>query len=301
MGSRGVVIGTSVTSQSDRIEVNGVLDQGHLKRLLLYWDYLCHASVNGLGPNVSGMSDVAFLEQEGIFSVEPVTLQIDKIVPPARMSGPGVVGIPFDYLAEVQLHAQLELANIKAQQGTTLWSVAQMGDSLQLPKQPAGQQETLIEFSLVNCLPVPSAATPIQDILEFRSKYSQELLGFRLALEEIRNTVRADDDPRRALLVAKERIEYSVQQISHSLDRSNLPFHFETVKSFLDATPGWPMLLALGSLGISGIESPLTWGALAGAAISPAIGLAVRYQNGVKKIPDSLTDFAYVYRAQKAF
>ena len=67
---------------------------------------------------------------------------------------------------------------------STEWVIHQIGRQIHIPQKYAELKNSL-RFELVNLLPVPNAATPIIDILEFKERRSDELNALHNAIEEV--------------------------------------------------------------------------------------------------------------------
>lgn len=89
-----------------------------------------------------------------------------------------------DVLTNAILSCQTVIASEKVKDKNIDWCIHQFGQSLSLPQQYK-ETKDVIRFDLINALPVPSAETPIADILEFKQRRADELNELHHALDDI--------------------------------------------------------------------------------------------------------------------
>lgn len=299
MTERGVVISSTVSVAPGRFTFKGGVDAQELKRLTLYWERIAYATIGSIGPNLDAQPDLQFLHRHGILSIEQVNMRVEGIQFPPDAGGGTMGGLPLKYYRDVQLDAQMYLADVKTQAGG-VWAVAQFGEDLTLSRLQA-QAKNLWEFKLYQCFPVPGPDASIQDILEFKEKHGRQFSELQFAVEEMRTSILTSSDPQRQFNICSEKIAFAVSEITRSLERAKLPFLLETLKAFFTARESYLLSASLGALGAAGLSAPLGLGAAAGVALNAGLSLASHVVAGGNKIPEGLKNFAYVYQAKKMF
>ena len=146
---------------------------------------------------------------------------------------------------------------------------------------------------------MPADTTPLDDIMEFRSKRKLELLQFRSAMDRLYENITSHSDPERAVLQAKEEIEQSLIQIHRLLRESGISTFFSTLSLYLEFRRSAPIATFLGALGSSAMSLPLGIGAAAGLAVSTVLTFANRQLDASRGLPPELSDFAYLYDTEK--
>lgn len=294
MSKRGVVVSPTI-SNSQGFHFSGEIDVDQLKRLLLYWDSLSYMAMGGVGPNLKTLPDLDFLHREGVLNVLHIPVPHD-LIPADEVKGSSIGGVPVALYKDVQLEAQMRLAKELTAKGV-IHTVAQFGDELELSRLHAVPGK-VFEFKMYECLPTPGPDTSFQDVLEFRGKHAAELSQLRFALDRMRTEVVVSDDPERTFRECSERVAFSVNEIGNSMRKAKMPFGLETVKSLIEAQESYLLVAALNALGLQGLTSPISIPA-ATVAVGASISLVQKLKSGARKIPESLQDYAYVFRAKR--
>jgi hypothetical protein len=158
-----------------------------------------------------------------------------------------------------------------------------------------------MEVSLYNALPIPSRDTPVQRLIDFKSRREPELLRFRSALDNLREMIVNSDDPLRALIVAEESIGLALADLHRLLDESRIQRIVASMKVLIDMGElnlKKPLPL-IGGLAATVVGLPAALGALAGFGISGGVSIADRLVNQPDPVPSGLTNFAYLYHLAK--
>ncbi|ACH64482.1 hypothetical protein VFMJ11_A0742 [Aliivibrio fischeri MJ11] len=93
------------------------------------------------------------------------------------------------------------------------WVLHQMGNSLALPSKFKTQQRNL-RFDLINALPVPSGATPIEDILDFKYRRKDQLGVLHNSLDELYLQVLNSPDPSFSSLRAVDDLKKAISELN---------------------------------------------------------------------------------------
>lgn len=92
---------------------------------------------------------------------------------------------------------------------STDWVIHQIGRAGVYPEQ-FNEQKNIIRVDLANVLPVPIAATPINEVLEFKERRGSELKELHDALDEIYEQILSAPDPDLASKKAVSRLQESI-------------------------------------------------------------------------------------------
>jgi hypothetical protein len=244
---RGVVVSPYFTFDGTTLHFPGTvgIEPEHLRHYLLYWDKIEFPNNNII--NIGSSPDVDYLEQCGMLQRTRVTL--------SKFSG----NIGFAYV-QSQAIAARELAKKEPGQ----WTIAQSGPRLFLPENLSDSVPSL-EVELYNSLPSPGENVSLEDILQFKERYADELLAFRSRLDELYLEITNSGDIPRAKIAAIEKLEQSIKNIDRAAEQSwasklisgiKIEFNLPTVLERGAAVAG---LAALAGL-------PLSLGAALGAA-----------------------------------
>ena len=272
--------------------LDGSLKPEDVKRYLLYWDSIIYPVVNGLGPNLSSIPELAFLESNDILILEEVSIAIQG--DPSEY-GMVVAGMPLQLMPIILAEAQAKIATTKLSKGE-VWSIAQTGDFFAMPPTEPIDINTL-EFSLYNCLPVPGENVSYEDIINFRINNKKMLFSLQKQLESYRKKVAESEEPLRELALAKKELISIISDISSLMESKKWNFNFESFKSYLEISENSLATSGLGALGAAGINLPPELGAAAGYLTSLGMNVAHRAIQGHNRVPDALRDYLYLYNA----
>ncbi|MEX5486294.1 DUF6236 family protein [Proteus mirabilis] len=81
---------------------------------------------------------------------------------------------------------------------------------------------TGVELELYDMLPVPSADTPLDDILTFKDKRKDELIAFRCYLDEINEAIISAKDVPRAKNMQLAKLELALKDIDKTIRESGI-------------------------------------------------------------------------------
>lgn len=164
MISRGIVISPPFQPLlGGGIRCGGQPDPSELRKYLLYWDQIDYPT-NNLVHITS--SDIEYLESTQALKRTRVVFE------GASSTGRG------EFFVQAQEAALRE--NLKIQPGA--WSLAQLSESPHYTESTFGIG---IDLELYGMLPVPTADTPLADILEFKQHRQDELQAFRCYMDDI--------------------------------------------------------------------------------------------------------------------
>jgi hypothetical protein len=145
------------------------------------------------------------------------------------------------------------------------WTIAQLSDIPFYTQQSVGVG---VEVELYDMLPVPSADTPLADILEFKVKREDELLAFRCHMDDINESIQSSKDIPRAKNTQIARLELAIKDIDKTIAESGIKRVTAHLKNVINSDFSGIVGAGLGSAGISSLigMSPLIAG-VAGAGL----------------------------------
>jgi len=221
----------------------------------------------------------------------------------ARSVAPGrVASVAFAGFAPEQIAAAHAIAKCAAfdelnrrTAGNVDWSIVHDFDlgNLQASRRVVQQ---VVELELLNALPVPSAATRLSRLLDFKRRHLPELLRFRAALSGFAARIAASDEPSEECVRVRNEIDVALAEIARCLERSGIERAFATIRSFVKLDPGQvlPAVLAAEALHLG---QPLA--AVAAVGVAALLKLTCRSVELPPTIAEHHADFAYVYESQR--
>lgn len=271
--NRGVVISPYFTSDGKELHFPGLvgIEPEDLRYYLLYWDKIDFPNNNCI--YIGSSPDVKYLEQCGVLQRTMVKAS----------------GFAGSVYVDCQIAAAEELNRIQPGE----WTIAQNSNKFFTPKNTTGLSPSL-EIELYNSLPSPGANVSLDDVLEFKERYSDELFSFRAGMDEIYLDITKSGDIPRAKNAAIHRLEKAISDIDTAASQSwasRLVSGFRVEMNIVN-------ILEKGAAG-AGISAlaglPLSVGAALGAAGSV---MNIGISSG-PNIPNASKDFAYLCHINK--
>ncbi|OHR45258.1 hypothetical protein HMPREF2753_06915 [Neisseria sp. HMSC071C03] len=198
-------------------EIDGLSFKGNLRssdiiKYLVYWDKIDYP-VNT--QCFMGLADpeLIMLEAQGILTRTMYPFDNDGINP--------------DLFLKSQLWALEQ--HIKSSKGQ--WTLAQdilETDDLYFPLINEDNKKQIIEFNLINSLPVPIDSTPIHEILDFKYRRRDELIKLREHLDTIYNSIIQSEE-------LQKTYHKKIQEIQKDLYDLNRLFNENKIRTRLDS------------------------------------------------------------------
>ncbi|WP_182033399.1 DUF6236 family protein [Vibrio diabolicus] len=116
-----------------------------------------------------------------------------------------------------------------------VWSKAQLSFSV---VSSGSIEKESVEFELYDLVPVPSADTPLQDILKFKETRHDELIAFRIYLDEMYQSIISSVDIPRAKNTELNRLEKSLRDVNRVLKESKIKSAVSSLKSVISGVDG---------------------------------------------------------------
>ena len=152
-------------------------------------------------------------------------------------------------------------------------------------------------------LPVPRQDVPLSDILDFKRKRHDQLLGFRQQLSAMEAAIgrcNTEAEAIEALANAKENIEKGVIDIEATLSDAKLPTIIGSFEALIKMAPlaVVPPVLVMAGRATSVANVPISW-AIAGSAVTGAIGLSKYFvdKRNERRALGRNSPFSYLYNA----
>lgn len=247
MPKRGIVISPPFQPLiTGGIRCGGEPDPIELRKYLLYWDQIDYPSNNLI--HISS-ADIDYLETTDALKRTRVAFQ-GRI-----QSGNG------EFFVAAQEAALRE--NQKNEPGA--WSLAQLSG---IPFYTQDLSGLGVEFELYGMLPVPTADTPLADILEFKERRQPELQAFRIYMDDIYQKIIGSADIPRAKTTEISRLESAVKDLDTALRENAIRRFAGNIRNTVNVDFSGIVGSGLGAAGISSLIdlSPLVAG-MAGAGV----------------------------------
>ncbi|GCA52361.1 hypothetical protein KGO5_04826 [Sinorhizobium sp. KGO-5] len=207
---RGIIISPPVEVDGNKLTIKGAsIDEQEIRFSLLFFDRIMWPD-NNLVSIGSGES-VTFLEKCGIVSRPKYR---------SASSGP---------LAKLFVDVHLKAFEDMQTKEPGFWSLSNtyvnvVNHSSQFVTSGGSYVE------LLGAIPVPNEDVPINDILEFKEKRRDELLGLRIEIQDFSSSVLRAGDDAGAFVSALEKIEKGCLDVLAATKEAGFPFRFSNVK-----------------------------------------------------------------------
>jgi len=283
---RGVVISPGFLTLLGAIHIRpsellappGRVPDGSIQNLvrwcLLYWDKiewpLLHA---GVAEQALG-DDIEFLVDAGLLQRTPVSIPREMLL--------------FD--GAKYLHAQLRAFERLEAAQPGRWSLSQDSETLAFPGAQLPELRSL-ECSFFRALPVPSHEVSFQDVVEFKLRYSSELIRLRIAMDEFYLQVTNTADLPRARVHALNELTKATLDVEKALKGVN--HLYRRVDYTVEIKPSAVLSAAIAAGAIaSQIDIPFALGAAVGGVLS-----TLTFKLADVPTPEKIQagPFAYVY------
>jgi hypothetical protein len=303
MPTRGVVIvGDPRFDEKQSIVLPPYLPIERLRRLLLYWDWICCPELLFITKSSSATirSDSAVHRDWGLLKAEGILIET------SFASGKPDSEV-FTVKEAIDAHLYAAVISAKALNDgqnpdySGVWSVGQFGHSFkwQFGEKPS---KSVVQASLVACLPVPGPEVTTESIIEFKQKRRAELLRFRAALDAMVTKIAEASDVRDEYVRVKEQIELSLLDLHRVLDESRFQKILSTARILVDfkQSSGVNTIIAAlaGAFGANVSGVPEIAGVLAGLGLNAYLSLSAKQVPDIGKFSDGLRDFLYLYEVE---
>lgn len=261
MLEKGIIISPDFSFDGHTLEMRGLSGQT-LRQCLLYWDNIEFPTSNII--NIATSPELQFLIDEGILQRTDIRLE----------SFSGNIGYG---VIQTQIEALKRMNATEPGQ----WSLAQSSNALCLVGDGA-KEESLIEFELHKCMPIPTSDVPFEEILEFKIKRKDEYIAFKNYIAELYLDVVNSNDVPRSKVNAINKLEAAIYDINKVTSES---FSKRIMKSFsLNLNPANISTHGLAGVGAATLFGvPLSLGAAAGSVLG-----AINFNLSKQFVPETM-------------
>jgi len=277
MNERGIVITPNFRVDGETLFFHKTdIDAFSLRQYLLYWDKIDFPDNNLI--SIGSSPDIQFLIDAGILTRTMVRFR-------GSIDG-----------ASAYIYSQIEVMKVKNRDAPGQWSLAQTGSTLFIPKDISTESRT-IEVELYKALPVPSEDVSLEDILIFKNRYNDELLSFRLIMDEIYQSVINSNDIPRAKNSALNRLEIAIRDLNKAANESFVSRLISSFKVQLNI----PRLVTPAVAGMA-LGQTFGFSLAVGAAVGAVAGVVTFDLSVTRKIngiPNELQAYAYLHKIER--
>ncbi len=228
------------------VQCGGEPDPLELRKYLMYWDEIDYPSTNLV--HISS-PDIDYLNQVGALKRTMVTF----------------TGRINSRKGEFFVAAQETALRKNQENEPGVWSMAQLSGIPFYTQQTYGLS---VDFELYGMLPVPSKETPLADVLDFKEQRKDELIAFRVYLDETYQKIICSADIPRAKNAELTKLELAIKDLNKALGESLIRRTVTNIRNTINCDFSGIVGAGLGAAGISSLihMSPLLAG-MAGAGV----------------------------------
>ena len=280
---RGVVYFPNMRLKSDGRGLRAVPLHGEqLRFYLLFWDRLnVHDTEHA---QLRPTRDEEFLEEAGILrrrnyefkpspKFEKVRLDASERLAQARM------GLYYSFM-----ELEREQPGAWSVVGTLPWASNSLDPG----------RGRLVQ--LFNVLPVPAQNTPLQDILEFKSRRRDELMKLRFHLEDLYTTIDSTEDYNLAFRTTLEKIDQSAADLLRVSREFRIPIKLSRFEAKIDAKSVAAGTLA-GAAALAQFHFPAVGALLTGLSATAAASVSATF--GLRERRATGSPFEYLVSAHR--
>ncbi|WP_318444548.1 DUF6236 family protein [Photobacterium leiognathi] len=294
---RGIVLSPQFSFlPTGEVFFKSAVDEMELRKYLLYWDKINVPKSSFLDFDCH---QFRFLQKAGVLERTPYGQEYNMYALGMNNSrnlmmrniglGQGVglariddcTNIHLDrYAGDEILRAHEDVYMLLESKNKGCWSKGQVASELMSFD---AEDKQSLEFNLYNLLPVPSVDTPLGDILEFKTRRYDELLAFRIYLDELYQSIISSADIPRAYNTEMTKLELSLRDLNRTMKESKIQIVIDSLRSVMGGM-GEILGLSLGAIGAASTfgVTPLIAG-LSGAGIGIAAKVIPQSKNSIPK------------------
>ncbi|WHF36816.1 DUF6236 family protein [Aeromonas salmonicida] len=238
------------------IRILGTPDEKDIRKYLLYWDEIDYPS-NKLIDLTS--DDIEYLED----------IKILKRTPWVPFSEPGAPVRFHSNNGEFFVAAQEAAFRANEENEPGCWDIAQLSE---VPFYTSQYISSSIEMEMHDMLPVPCEDTPLDDILNFKEKRRDELIAFRIYMNELNEKIISSDNIPRIKNTSIAHLDLAIRDIDKTIKESGIRRIATNFKQIINLDLSDMYSAGLGGAGVSQLigTDPLATG-VASAGILIAV------------------------------
>lgn len=195
---RGIITpAMEITSQGNSLSMTGGIPPEKLRYYLLYWDKIVLTDSNIFGTSLTDEFEI--LQNANVITKETARIGLN-----GTFNGSDLANIHFQGLAKI--------ASTLTTKNPGQWVIHQSGDQLIVPSNLSTELVTA-DFELSKCLPVPKQEIPIETVLNFKVRHSDELQALREVLDELYLEISKSADIPRSKIAQITRLEKAIKDL----------------------------------------------------------------------------------------
>lgn len=276
---RGLIISAPIVIDGDSFIFKGGLDPEDLRFSLFFWDRLSWPQSAGIA--IGSCPSASYLESAGI--LERPSFFFNGNQTKAHVRG---------YLSTLEQYEHTQPG---------MWTFGSGANSIQGDHTLFTENNgTLIE--LQRCIPIPQRDVPLAEILEFRQRRRDELLLFRLYLDDIASEIISTSDSVDALNRAQKKLDETCRNLIKVTREWRVPIYLTNFRASFNldlgkaASSAFKTWSALGVMGLSGTTAEI--GAIA-AGINSQI--SIKSDVALRQFRRKTSPFKYAYSIEQEF
>ncbi len=243
MDKRGIVIAQrhiTANGATRLLQLSGL----ELRKYLFFWDVIDYPYCPVLSEKTIDNLDLQFLESANVlqrtelkdFNInitpQPGEETIEDLPTSTVTYTPNEMVISMRLPIEVSLKAQMNAYKINDKLEPGHWTMAQLTTEPRLYMQEAVTRPG-IEFELYNILPIPEHDVPLNEILEFKERRSDELIELRCYLDDIYQKIVSSADLPRSKITEITKLEKSLRDLDSVLEADGINRTSTSLRSFI--------------------------------------------------------------------
>lgn len=261
-----------------------------LRKLLTYWDRTCvvvHpiAALQGGGGMIVDAFRAGFKQSE-LEALNPGTVLFAQ--------SPGSPRVLSDEAPRQLLEGQLMAASELESRVGGLWSIGHTVDLI-VPDSRASERVSVLEVNLIGSLPVPSVATPIERVLEFKRRKRDLYEEFISAIEHGFLDAYNSENQASRLGRAEERFRITLRHLWREMEAFGAQPRPVSLKGIVSGIVG--AVTGMASTSALVPEEPLLQFAVGATGAFVAINRSEEYRP--PELSEKVRDYAYVGLVQK--
>jgi hypothetical protein len=275
---RGLILTSTQATESGGASFSGAVDLHQLRHALLFWDKLVWPRNNIANPN---SPDLDFLEGAKILERPRYAISMGRI--------------DANFLVQIQLTEFQK----RSDAGTGVWDICQNTSAL-LSAVAKETDADGVGFELISAIPVPDKDVPLNEILEFKQRRTDEFLRLRAEVDGLGSKLIAAGTNIDSALTEIDKACADVLRISSEWQ---FPVRLADLKMALDLKPfkvlagGVAASLAASVKGLSATQIALA--GIGGAAGAAESAFKITSGIGLQSIKRRKSPFAYVAHIHK--
>lgn len=293
MNERGVIISPFSYDADIKVKTlpcgGELITNTQLRHTLFFWDKIILPKTNFFQV-VHNNDDLDYLETCGIFE-QPIIEGTEQVN--------GCINSSLFFQSDEILLKE------KNKQNPGNWSIQKMDPNLNSDFNfNTGQYQETIELDLYKAIPIPHCDVPLEDILNFKQKYQNELLAFRILMLEMYHEIIQSPDKIVAKNIKLLKLEKALSDLHKSLNAESIKKSLVSQKIILKLDSSDLTNYPIKSYGYYEIFEKIGLPVPIAITIAGIVGLCkieLKQNNILSDLPSELKDYAYIAKIEQEF